>query len=83
MQLPDETISYDYQAALAPYAEVWSPRQELRTQNLIDPRRLKALIPQIMEVRSQVAAERGMKDIPSEMQPLDSGFIDLPQTYLD
>jgi glucose-6-phosphate isomerase len=83
MQLPDETISYDYEAALAPYSQIWSPGQELRSQNLIDPRRLKALVPQIMEVRGQVAAERGMKDIPPEMLPLDSGFIDLPQTYLD
>jgi glucose-6-phosphate isomerase len=36
-----------------------------------------------MQVRGQVAAEREMQQVPPELQPLESGFIDLPQKTLD
>src|SRR5262249_1941458 len=49
----------------------------------LPPARLKALIPQLTQIRSQVAAERELQDVPPELQPLDSGFIDLPQKTLD
>jgi glucose-6-phosphate isomerase len=34
-------------------------------------------------VRSQVAADRELREVPAEQQPLEAGFIDLPQKLLD
>ena len=83
MQLPDEAISYNYQSLVVPFSEDWSLLTELRKKELISPARLKALSQQIMQVRSQVATERDLQNPPPEMQPLDAGFIDLPQKHLD
>lgn len=83
MQLPDEAISYSYQNALVPQGEEWTPAAELRAQNFLPPGRLRDLTQRIMQVRSQVATERELKNVPPEMQPLDAGFIDLPQKLLD
>src|SRR5205807_3147262 len=35
------------------------------------------------QVRGQITAERGMPSVPARLQPLQPGFIDLPQTLLD
>jgi glucose-6-phosphate isomerase len=83
MQLPDEAIGYDYTNALVPPSEEWTAAAELRAQHLLSPSRLRDLIPRIMQVRSVVATERELKTASAEMQPLDAGFIDLPQTLLD
>jgi len=52
-------------------------------QSLLVPARLRALLPQLTAVRSQVATERELKEVPAELKPMQSGFIDLPQNYLD
>jgi glucose-6-phosphate isomerase len=83
MQLPDEAIAYHYQTLLVSSSEEWTPAAELRARHYLEPARLRAMIPQLLQVRSQVAAERELRNIPSELQPLDSGFIELPQTTLD
>ncbi len=83
MQLPDEAITYQYQALLVPPAAEWTPTAELQEQQYLPPARLKELVPRLMQVRSQVAAERELPQIPPEMQPLDAGFLDLPQKTLD
>jgi glucose-6-phosphate isomerase len=83
MQLPDEAITYQYQSLLVPAAEDWEPAAELRAKNFLQPARLRALLPQLNQVRSQVATERELKEVPAELKPLQSGFIDLPQHYLD
>jgi glucose-6-phosphate isomerase len=83
MQLPDESISYNYQALLVLAAEEWTPAAELRSRHFLDPGRLRALSSQLLQVRSQVAAERELRQVPAEMRPLDAGFIDLPQQTLD
>src|SRR5262245_37078014 len=83
MQLPDEAISYNYQNLLAPTIEHWTPTAELRQQHYLSPTKLRDLIPRVLQVRSQVATERDLKQVPPEMQPLDAGFIDLPQKLLD
>jgi glucose-6-phosphate isomerase len=44
---------------------------------------LKDLVPRLVQVRSQVAAERDLQQVPAELQPLDAGFIDYPQKILD
>src|SRR5260370_1511803 len=36
-----------------------------------------------MQIRSQIAAERELQQVPADLQPLDAGFIDLPQKTLD
>ena len=41
MQLPDETIEYHFQGALAPPAEGWTPLAELQAQQLVPPARLE------------------------------------------
>ena len=83
MQLPDESIVYQYQTLLVPPIEEWTPAAELRAQHYLDPDDLRDLMPRLLQVRSQVAAERDLRQVPEEMLPLDSGFIDLPQNYLD
>ncbi|MCS6850629.1 MAG: glucose-6-phosphate isomerase [Gemmataceae bacterium] len=83
MQLPDEAVSYEYQSLLIPSHEEWNAVAELRAKHYLAAARLKALVPQLMQVKSQVAIERELQQVPLEMQPLDSGFIDLPQRLLD
>jgi glucose-6-phosphate isomerase len=83
MELPDEAISYNYQGLLAPVGETWGPAAELRARHFLSPAKLKDLTPRLMQCRSQVAAEREMRNVPPESLPLDAGFIDLPQATLD
>src|SRR5262245_12319125 len=83
MQLPDEAITYQYQSLLVPAGEEWTCAAELRAQHFLPPGLLKDLTPRLMQVRSQVAAERELRQVPPEMQPLDAGFIDLPQKLLE
>jgi glucose-6-phosphate isomerase len=63
--------------------EDWSAAAELRARHFLAPGRLKELMPRLLQCRSQVAAEREMRNVPPEMQPLEAGFIDLPQATLD
>jgi len=83
MQLPDEAITYHYQGLLAPAGEDWTAAAELRSQQLVHPAKIRDLMPRLMQVRSQVAADRELRQIPPELAPLDAGFIDLPQKTLD
>lgn len=83
MELPDESLAYQYHGLLLEAAEEWTPAAELRARNFLAPARLKALQPQLTQVRSQIAAERDLQQVPSELKPLDAGFIDLPQKTLD
>jgi glucose-6-phosphate isomerase len=83
MELPDETIGYQYHSLLTPNAEEWGPASELRAQHFLDPARVRALVPQLLQIRSQVAAERELREAPAELRPLEAGFIDLPQNLLD
>jgi glucose-6-phosphate isomerase len=83
MQLPDESIAYHYQSLLNTPMEEWGPAAELRAKHFLNPARLRALAQQIIQVRSQVIAERELKEVPADLQPLDAGFIDLPQQTLD
>jgi glucose-6-phosphate isomerase len=83
MQLPDEAITYSYQSLLIPPVEDWTTAAELRTQHYLPANLLKDLVPRLLQVRSQVAAERELKQVPAEQQPLEAGFIDLPQKTLE
>src|SRR5437899_5406087 len=83
MQLPDESITYQYQSLLFSAIEEWTPVAELQTKHFLPATRLKELLPRLMQVRSQVATERDLQQVPPELQPLDAGFIDLPQKTLD
>ncbi|HEV3205113.1 MAG TPA: glucose-6-phosphate isomerase [Gemmataceae bacterium] len=83
MQLPDESIAYNYQNLLLSAIGEWTPSAELRKQHFLDPARLRSLVPQLLQVKSQVAADRELKQVPAELAPLDAGFIDLPQITLD
>ncbi|HMP01412.1 MAG TPA: glucose-6-phosphate isomerase [Gemmatales bacterium] len=84
MQLQDEAISFNYQNAIAPTRadEEWKPNVELQMQHFVSSTRLKALMPQLMQVKTQVATERELVDPPPSMRPLDAGFIDLPDKLL-
>jgi glucose-6-phosphate isomerase len=83
MQLPDEAVSYQYQSLLAPLATEWQPAAEMRARQLLQPGALRDLTPRLIQIRGQVAAERELRDPPPELQPLDAGFINLPQDTLD
>jgi glucose-6-phosphate isomerase len=82
MELPDESISYDYQGLLVPAGESWHPVAELRAVHFLQPARLKDLVPRLLQCRSQVAADRETRNVPPEYLPLEPGFIDLPQNTL-
>jgi glucose-6-phosphate isomerase len=66
-----------------PTAEEWTTEAELRARHYLPPNLLKDLTPRLLQVRSQVAAERELKQVPPELKPLDAGFINLPQDTLD
>src|SRR5687768_4764697 len=83
MELPDEAVTFNYQGALTPAGEEWTAAAELRARHFLPPARLKELTPRLLQCRSQVAAEREARNVPPELQPLDAGFIDLPQQQLD
>jgi hypothetical protein len=83
MELPDESPSYNYQGLLMPAAEEWTAAAELRARYFLHPARFKELQPRLLQCRGQVAAEREMRAAPPELQPLEPGFINLPQELLD
>jgi glucose-6-phosphate isomerase len=83
MQLPDEAITYDYQSLLVPPVDEWTPVAELQAKHFLPAARLKELLPRLLQVRSQVATERDLQQVPAELRPLDAGFIDLPQRTLE
>ncbi len=83
MQLPDEAISYQYQTLLVPAQEDWTPAAELRARHFLPPAQLRDLIPRLVQVRSQIAAERELRQPAAEIKPLEAGFIDLPRITLD
>lgn len=83
MQLPDETIEYNFQGCIAPAPEAWTPLAELQAKNLLTTARVRGLLPLVQQVRGQIAAERELTTPPAELRPLDAGFIDLPQKTLD
>jgi glucose-6-phosphate isomerase len=83
MELPDEAVSYNYQGLLVPVGEEWTAAAEVRARNFLHPARIKELGPRLVQCRSQVAADREARNVPPETQPIDAGFIDLPQHLLD
>src|SRR5687768_1869680 len=84
MQLPDEAIAFNYQSLLFQSRpdEEWKPQLELQAEQFLAPARLKAIIPQVMQIKGQVAAERDMMDPAPHLRPLDAGFVDLPDKLL-
>jgi len=83
MQLPDENIEYQFQRLLNPTQEAWTPLAELQSANFLSPDRLEQMRTLLSAVRGQVAAERELLNPPAKLQPLQAGFIDLPQKMLD
>lgn len=84
MQLQDEAISFHYQNILVqPRAdEEWRLQLETQLQHYLSPARIKAMMPQLMQVKTQVATERELVDPPPQLRPCDAGFIDLPDKLL-
>jgi glucose-6-phosphate isomerase len=83
MELPDESISYQYQGLLAPAGEEWTAAAEMRSRHLVSPARFKELQQRLMQCRGLVAADRELRNPPPEQLPLEPGFINLPQELLD
>lgn len=83
MQLPDENVEYQYQRLLTRPAEPWGPLAELQAQHFLPAEKLDALKPAVAAVRSRIAAERDLHAAQGKEQPLQPGFIDLPQKLLD
>src|SRR5437764_13300293 len=83
MELPDESLSYNYQGLLVPAVEEWTAAAELRARHFIHPARFKELHQRLLQCRSQVAADRELRNAPPEYLPLEPGFINLPQELLD
>src|SRR5438309_486184 len=76
-------ITYDYRGLLADPPGEWTPQAELRAQHFLSGKRLAELAPRVLQVRTQIDAERRMREAPAELRPLDAGFIDWPQQLLD
>ena len=83
MQLPDENIEYHYGRLIAPHPEAWTPLAELQNLHFLPDDRLEPMKAKLNAVRGQVAAERELVNPPAKLQPLQPGFIDLPQKLLD
>lgn len=83
MQLPDENIEYQYQRLLARPHDAWTPLAELQSQHFLHPERLDAVKQWVMAIRGRVASDRELQNVPIKDQPLQAGFIDLPQKLLD
>src|SRR5262245_31037203 len=84
MELPDEAIDYHIQGLIAPTSsDAFTPLAELQSKHFLSLARLRAMLPQIHQVRGQIAAERELANPPADLRPLDTGFIDLPQKFLD
>jgi glucose-6-phosphate isomerase len=83
MQLPDENIDFQFARLLARPHDAWTPLAELQAQHFLSPERLDAVKPWLNQVRGRVAAERELVNVPAKDQPLQAGFIDLPQKLLD
>lgn len=83
MQLPDENIEYQYQRLLARPAEAWTPLAELQAQHFLSAQKLEDVKQWVTAIRGRVAAERELHNVPAKDQPLQAGFIDLPQKTLD
>jgi glucose-6-phosphate isomerase len=83
MQLPDEAIEYDYKRLLVPSSDNFTPLQVLQNQHFLHPDRLEKARAILNQVRSRIMAERELVDPPANLQPLQAGFIDLPQKQLD
>lgn len=83
MQLPDESIEYDYRRLVAQAADVWTPLAELQSQHFLTSDKLDAVRTKLNAIRGQVASERELQNPPEKLKPLQVGFIDLPQKLLD
>jgi glucose-6-phosphate isomerase len=83
MQLPDEAIEYDFRRLLVPPADAWTPLAELQAEHFLAADKLEPLRTKLNAVRGQVAAERDLQNPPAKLQPLQVGYIDLPQKLLD
>ena len=83
MQLPDENIEYNYQRLLAPSSDAWTALAELQGKNFLNPESLEQIKKEAMAVRVRDAAERELVNATAKDQPVQAGFIDLPQKMLD
>jgi len=83
MQLPDEAIEYQYSRLVSPLGEAWTPLVELQSKHFLTQERVEQTRTLLNAVRGQVAAERELLNPPAKLQPLQPGFIDLPQKTLD
>src|SRR5262249_47739778 len=83
MELPDEAVTYNFQGLLVPGGEDWTAAAELRARHFLNPARLKEIQSRLLQCRSQVAADREMRNVPPELMPLEAGFIDLPPATPD
>ena len=83
MELPDEAITCNFQGLLVPATEEWTAVAEARAENFVSPVRFKDLHQRLNQCRSQIAAEREIRNPPPEAMPLEPGFINLPQEMLD
>lgn len=82
MQLPDESIEFNFTGLLSPHLnETWTPLAELQALHLLSQDRLDSLKQQSMNVRMQIASERSLT--PESLKPNGSGFVDLPQKLLE
>src|SRR5262245_27001403 len=83
MQLPDESIEYDFRRLLIPPTDTWTPLAVLQAEHFLQPERLDVMRTMLTSVRGQIASERELANPPPKLQPLQPGFIDLPQRTLD
>lgn len=83
MQLPDEALEYDYRRLMAPVQETWTPLAEIQSRHFLTAEKLDAVRAKLNAVRGQVASERELQNPPPKLQPLQVGFIDLPQKLLE
>ncbi len=83
MQLPDENIEYDFRRLVASTTDSWTPLAELQAKHFLSPEKLDPMRTKLGAIRGQIASERELQNPPAKLQPLQVGYIDLPQKLLD
>ena len=83
MQLPDESIDFQFSGLVYQSPDTWSPLAELQSQHLLTQERIDALKQQLITVRMQMASDREANSQTPRNKLPDSAFMDLPQKLLD
>ena len=89
MKTDHRAIEYHPDHALVPARrapeDIHTPLAKLQTEHLLDPAELGRMHAKLDRIRDQISQERRLQpdEVPTELRPLDAGFIDLPRRVFE